>query len=108
MKRILAGLALALLIASPVTAAPPLDPTLGATPNPAQAGDVVTFEGSGYPIGQVCLNIAGAMTCGFSDDGTLHNEWPYFTVAGSYAVFSYWREHGNHTEFGPTITVVVE
>jgi hypothetical protein len=107
MKRILAGLALALLIAAPVTAAPPPDPTLTATPNPSTVGAVVTFEGSGYPIGQVCLNIAGAMTCGYSDDGTLHNAWPYFTAAGEYTVFSYWREHGNHTEFGPTITVVV-
>lgn len=106
MRRLFAGLALALLLVSPVVAKPAA-PTLTATPNPSTAGAVVTFEGSGYPVGQVCLNIAGAMTCGYSDDGTIHNDWPYFTQAGTFAVFSYWREHGR-TRIGPTITVVVQ
>jgi hypothetical protein len=88
MKRILAGLALALLIASPVLGAKP--PSAGSatcsiTPDPVAQGAVWTVNASGLPLGDLVNGVPqGTEVQVRIDNGIGGTGWAFRTPDGTY------------------------
>lgn len=90
-RTLLAGLTLALLIASPVIAAKPAScAAVTVSPEPSVAGEVATVTATCLPVGHhVTFSIGGVYTSTFASTDTVSFDWPYFGTAGSYRVAVY-------------------
>ena len=85
--------------------------TLTSSCNPCPAGTIVHVSGAGYDPAEykAVMNYAGAVTqIAVAPDGTIDQDWPFFTVPGMYTVEAWQSSNGGKFDLMASLTIEIQ